>query len=131
MTNAKEHLIILNKLSERIIGCAISVHRTLGPGLLESVYKEAFCIELEYLGISYKAEVPVSIHYRNEILKNKLRMDLVIENKIIVELKSVGKLIDVHKAQLISYMKLSKINLGLLLNFNRVLLKDGIFRMLL
>lgn len=122
-------LMDMNKLSSDVIKAAINVHRELGPGLLESVYQICMAIELEEMGLMIKAELPVPINFRGkEIANHGFRIDLLIENMIIVELKSVDKVTDVHKKQLLTYLRLAGKPLGLLINFNEVLLKDGITR---
>src|SRR5476649_924047 len=108
----------LNDLSERIIGAAIEVHRALGPGLLESPYEECLCHELEKRGIKFERQKPLLLVYGTVRLSCAFRMDLVVEGAIIVEIKSVAHLEPVHAAQLISYLKLSGLHLGLLFNFN-------------
>jgi GxxExxY protein len=119
----------LNHLSSDIIKAAINVHKELGPGLLESVYQICMAKELQTMGKEFQTEVPVPIYYKNEIVQNDgFRLDLLIEDSIIVELKSVGQLQDVHKKQLLTYLRLAQKPLGLLINFNEVLLKDGIVR---
>lgn len=119
-----------NEITEKIIGCAIEVHRTLGPGLLESIYEKALCYELESKGILFKSQVLVPVIYKNSCM-GELRLDLVVEDRVIVELKSVERNDPVFKAQLMSYMKLTDKKLGLLINFNVPLLKDGITRVIL
>jgi len=119
----------LNDLSERIIGAAIDVHRALGPGLLESPYEECLCHELEKRGIKFERQKPLPLVYGTVRLSCAFRMDLVVEGAIIVEIKSVARLEPVHGAQLISYLKLSGLHLGLLFNFNvRNLSREGIVR---
>lgn len=119
----------LNLLTSRIIEAAISVHTELGPGLLESVYSAAMVIELELMGIDAKSEISVPVYYRgNKIADEGFRMDLLVEDTIIVELKSVDIIKPIHKKQLLTYLKLSHKPLGLLINFNNRLLKDGIVR---
>jgi GxxExxY protein len=119
----------LNDLSEKIIGAAIVVHRALGPGLLEAPYEECLCHELENLGLKFERQKPLPLVYGNVKLACAYRMDLVVENSIVVEVKSVAKLDSVHSAQLISYLKISGLRLGLLLNFNvKNLSSDGIIR---
>ena len=108
----------LNDLSERIIGAAIDVHRALGPGLLESPYEECLCHELEKRGIRFERQKPLSLMYGSVRLPCAFRMDLVVERAIVVEIKAVARLEPVHSAQLISYLKLSGLHLGLLFNFN-------------
>ena len=119
----------LNDLSEQIIGAAIVVHRALGPGLLESPYEECFCHELEKRGIKFERQKPLPLVYETVRLSCAFRMDLVVEGMIIVEIKSVARFEPVHAAQLISYLKLSGLHLGLLLNFNvRNLSREGVIR---
>jgi GxxExxY protein len=119
----------LNGLSRRIIGACIEVHKHLGPGLMESAYQECLCHELSLNGISYVKEYDVSINYKGVTISTKLRADMLVEGSVILELKSVTELLPIHEAQLISYLKLTGCQLGLLINFNVSLLKDGIKRM--
>jgi GxxExxY protein len=116
-------------LTEKVIGCAIEIHRTLGPGVLESAYQQALGHELQLNGIAYQAEVPLPVEYKNVHLDCGYRMDLVIEGGVIVESKSVDELKGVHTAQLLTYLKLSDIRTGLLINFNVKRLVDGIKRL--
>ena len=119
----------LNVLSAGIIKAAINVHRELGPGLLESVYQTCLKIELSDLGLGFRAEVPMPILYHGKKVQDDgYRMDLLVEDKIIVELKSVETITRLHKKQLLTYLKPANKPLGLLINFNDVLLKDGIIR---
>jgi len=119
----------LNELSGRIIGAAINVHREMGPGLLESVYQRCMTLELTAGGIHVEPEVSVAVRFRGEVItEDGFRMDLLVEDLIVVELKSVQALQDVHKKQLLTYLKLAKKPLGLLINFNEALLKRGIVR---
>lgn len=119
----------LNDLSEKIIGAAITVHRALGPGLLEAPYEECLCHELEKLGLRFERQKPLPLVYGDVRLACAYRMDLVVENSIVVEVKAVAKVDRVHEAQLLSYRKLSGLRLGLLLNFNvRNLAQQGIVR---
>jgi len=119
----------LNQLSSQIIKAAINVHKKLGPGLLESVYQSCMGIELKHMGIKVVPEVPLPVLYRGqEVHKEGYRIDLLVEDTVIVELKSVEKVKDVHKKQLLTYLRLAQKPLGLLLNFNEVVLKDGICR---
>jgi len=119
----------LNDLSEQIIGAAIVVHRALGPGLLEAPYEECLCHELERLGLKFERQRPLPLVYGNVKLACAYRMDLVVENSIVVEVKAIAKVDRVHEAQLLSYLKLSGFRLGLLLNFNvRNLSRQGIVR---
>jgi GxxExxY protein len=118
----------LNGLSERIIGAAIAVHRELGPGLLESAYEA--CLEFELLdqGVQVQRQVELPVVYRNVHVDAGFRIDMFVEQKVIVEVKSVEKLIPINDAQLLSYLKLTGCHLGLLINFNVRILKDGIKR---
>lgn len=112
-------------LTRQIIGAAISVHRELGPGLLESVYQECMCIELDHLGLTYERESQLSIVYRSRELRAKHRLDLLVGGLVIVELKAVEALHKVHQAQLLTQMRLAKKRVGLLINFNVEILRDG------
>lgn len=120
----------LNKLSGIILDSAIEVHRQLGPGLLESVYENCLCKELSLRNINYKKQVSVPIQYKGEILDADFRIDIFVEDEIIIELKSVEVLLPVHKAQLLTYLKLADKKLGLLINFNVPKLIDVYHRML-
>jgi GxxExxY protein len=121
----------LNKTTETIIGAAIKVHRVLGPGLLESAYQECLCRELALREISFQREVPLPVHYEGISLECGYRLDLVIADSVIVELKAIEQLNGIHEAQLLTYLKLSGKRVGLLINFNVPLLKDGIIRRIL
>ena len=120
-----------NKITENIIGAAIEIHKTLGPGLLESAYRECLLYELTKLGYSVKKEVKLPITYKDITLDHGYRIDLLVENTIVLELKTVEKFTDVHTAQILTYMKLGNYPLGLLLNFNTKLLKSGIKRFII
>ena len=121
----------LNKLSSEVIGAAIEVHRELGPGLLESVYQLALYKELSERGLVVQAEVPVEVIYKGQVLsENGYRLDLLVNTSIVVELKSVREVLDLHKKQLLTYLKLTGCKLGLLINFNESLLKKGITRII-
>ncbi len=111
-------------LTWRIIGAAIEVHRELGPGLLESLYEDAFCYELGESGLVYRRQMPISVAYKQQSIGN-LIADVVVEDKVIVELKAVDKLAPIHTTQMLTYLKVTDLNLGLLLNFNVKTLKDG------
>ena len=119
------------ELTERIIACAIAVHRELGPGLLESIYEEAMTVELANGGIQFARQVEIPVSYKGIALSGSFRVDLVIENKVVLELKTVESILPVHEAQLLSYMRLGGWQIGLLLNFKSALLRDGIRRMVL
>jgi len=121
----------LNQLSSQIIKAAINVHKELGPGLLESVYQSCMVIELNSMDIEVDSEVALPISYRGQKVHDEgLRLDLLVENTIVVELKSVEKVQDLHKKQLLTYLRLASKPLGLLINFNEVLIKDGITRLI-
>ncbi len=118
----------LNELSGRIIGAAIEVHKHLGPGLLESAYEECLNYELLKDGVSVKRQEPVPIFYKEVKLEYGYRIDILVENQIVVELKSVDLLLPVHEPQVLTYMKFAQKKLGLLINFNVALLKNGLRR---
>lgn len=118
----------LNKITETIIGVAINVHRALGPGLLESAYEACMVHDLAQAGLKVEQQKPLPIVYRGVKLECAYRLDLMIENEVIVEIKSVEKLLPIHQAQLMSYLKLSNCKVGLLINFNIRVLKNGIKR---
>ncbi len=121
----------INQLSSLIIKAAINVHKELGPGLLESVYQVCMIIELKNMNRKVQSEVPVPVTYRGKIVKEEgFRIDLLVEDKIIVELKSVEKIQLVFPKKLLTYLRLANKPLGLLINFNEVLLKDGITRII-
>jgi len=121
----------LNKLATRVLDCAFIVHRNLGPGLLESAYQMAMEAELFDNGILFNAQHEVPLEYKGRSISTAYRIDLLIENKLVVELKSVDTLHDIHLAQTLTYLKLSNCRLGLLLNFNVKLMKKGIKRVIL
>ncbi|HUT71653.1 MAG TPA: GxxExxY protein [Desulfatiglandales bacterium] len=121
----------LNRLSSQIIKAAITVHKELGPGLLESVYHACMLIELRNMGIKVQSEVLLPVVYRGQKVDGQeFRLDLLVDDEIIVELKSVAKVEPVHKKQLLTYLRLAGKQLGLLLNFNEPLLRDGITRII-
>jgi GxxExxY protein len=121
----------LNQLSSQIIRAAINVHKELGPGLLESVYQSCMVIELRNIGLKVQSEVPLPIFYRGQkVHEEGFRLDLLVEDTIIVELKSVEQVQEVHKKQLLTYLRLANKPLGLLINFNGTVLKDGITRII-
>lgn len=120
----------VNTISRQIVDAAIEVHRDLGPGYSESVYEEALVFELELRGIGFERQKPIYLQYKGKAV-GEGRIDILVENKIVVELKAVETLLPVHKAQLISYLKTTGHPLGLLINFNVPLLKDGIRRVVL
>ncbi|MCE1228168.1 MAG: GxxExxY protein [Firmicutes bacterium] len=118
----------LNELSGMVVDAALTVHRELGPGLLESVYEVCLCEELDSRGVTVQRQVPVPVTFRGKELDAALRIDLLVENVLVIELKSVDSILPVHHAQMLSYLKLSGHRLGLLINFNVPLLKSGIHR---
>ena len=120
-----------DELSNQVIGCALEVHKHLGPGLLESAYEQCLANEMRLTGMSFKMQHPLPVEYKGIKLDCGYRIDLLIENMLIVELKSVDKVLPIHQAQLLTYMKLANISIGLLINFNVQYLKSGIKRMVL
>ncbi len=118
-------------LTEKVIGLAIDVHRGLGPGLLESAYEECLCFELKSHDVSFRRQVSLPVVYKSVELNCGYRMDIVVDDKLVVELKTVERLLPLHDAQLLTYLKLSGIQTGLLLNFNTPVLKDGVRRLVL
>lgn len=119
-----------NQITEKIIGCAIKVHSTLGPGLLESVYQQCLFYELKKTGLRVEKEKPLPVFYEEVVLDCGYRLDLVVESRVIVELKSVESLSDIHLAQMLTYLKLSGCEIGLLINFNVTQLIKGIKRVI-
>jgi len=116
-------------LTEKIIGCAIAVHRELGPGLLESAYEACLAHELREAGIRVERQVDLPVRYRDITLDVGYRIDLVVDNRVVIEVKAVEAIGGIHEAQLLTYLRLSKHRTGLILNFNVPVLKDGIKRM--
>lgn len=121
----------INKITEAIIGAAIEVHRTIGPGLLESTYEECLCRELALQKIPFQRQVPLPVSYKGVNLDCGYRIDLIVADQVVVELKVVENLERIHEAQLLTYLRLSHCKIGLLINFNVPLLKDGIIRRVL
>jgi GxxExxY protein len=117
-----------SELTERIIGACIEIHRSLGPGLLESAYEECLCHELSVAGIAFERQKPLPVYYKDVKLDCGYRLDLVAEARVIVELKAIENLMPIHEAQLLTYLKLSGLTLGLLINFNVPMLKNGVKR---
>lgn len=115
-----------NDLVSKVIGCAIEVHRHLGPGLLESAYESCLCLELTIQGIPFVSQAPLDLDYKGKRVDCSYRMDLVVDRALLLELKCVESLQPIHQAQIISYLKLSGLKQGLLINFNARVLKDGI-----
>ncbi len=119
------------ELTEQIIGAAIEVHRYWGPGLLESVYEKSLARELELRGIEYKRQVDLPLEYKGVAVGEGLRLDLLVRDKVVVELKVVKNFESIHEAQLLTYMKITHCKVGLLLNFNKPSLKEGLKRYVL
>ena len=117
-------------LSHEVIGAAIEVHRLIGPGLLESIYEVALCKELFSRGLTVERQVRVPVNYKGESLSCNVRLDLLVERRVIVEVKTIEKLIPIHRAQLLTYLRLQNLWLGLLINFNVEVLRDGVRRVL-
>ncbi|MBI5484863.1 MAG: GxxExxY protein [Deltaproteobacteria bacterium] len=125
---ATEKIYIDADITNRIIGCAIEVHKILGPGLLESVYESCLAFEVTKSGFLVERQKPLPVCYKGLIFNEGFRLDLFVEEKVIVELKCVEKILPIHEAQIYTYLKLTGIKTGLLINFNTKLLKDGIIR---
>jgi len=117
-----------NEITEIIIGCAIEVHRGLGPGLLESVYEQCLCFELAQRNLSFRRQVELPVNYKSVNLACGYRMDIVVEELVIVEIKAVEQILKIHEAQLLSYLRLYRKSVGLLINFHTPVLKSGIRR---
>ena len=118
----------INEVSGEIIGAAMEVHKTIGPGLLESAYQACLCHELGLRNVKFKAQVPIPVIYKNEQLDCGYRLDLLVEGLVVVELKACEQILAIHKAQILTYLKLLDKQLGLILNFNVPLMRDGIQR---
>lgn len=127
-TQRKTLVMTENELSSKIIGACIEVHKQLGPGLLESTYEVCLAHELKLLGLDVIQQVPLPVVYKEIKLDAGYRIDMIVENKVIIEIKSVDNLAPIHTAQLLTYLKLREIRLGLLINFNSVKLVDGLKR---
>lgn len=121
----------INDIGKEVVDCAFQVHSHLGAGLLENIYEEAFACELSHRNIAFEKQKPLPINYKGTILKNAYRLDLIIENQIIVELKCVERIAPVHEAQLLTYLKLTGNRLGYIINFNVPIIKQGIKRIAL
>lgn len=118
----------INDITYKIIGCAYEVHKILGPGLLESTYETCLCYELEKQGLKFEKQKELMINYKGATLNNGYRIDILVEDSIVLELKSVENLLPIHTAQILTYLKLSEHNLGLPINFNVTNLQNGIHR---
>jgi GxxExxY protein len=124
-------MLLEQQITEPIIGAAIDVHRELGPGLLESAYEECFCHELRLRGLNFQRQVELPVAYKGLKLDCGYRLDVVVEDAVIVELKSIEQISPIHEAQLLTYLRLSGKKVGLLINFNVAVLKNGIVRRVL
>jgi GxxExxY protein len=120
-----------DELSRKVIGCAIEVHRNLGPGLLESTYRQCLACELSHAGIPFQMEVPLPVRYKETLLDCGYRIDLLVSGDLVVEIKCVETLLPIHQAQILTYLRLSKIPVGLIINFNVTKLQNGIKRFVL
>jgi GxxExxY protein len=120
-----------SSMSERVIGLAIEVHQQLGPGLLESAYEECLCFELKQAGVNFARQAPLPVIYKGVRLDCGYRLDILVDRNLIIEIKSVDRLLPIHAAQMLTYLRLSGCKVGLLMNFNTALLKDGLRRFVL
>ena len=123
------HTSDINELTSSVIGSAIEVHKELGPGLLENIYEECVCVELSKRGIPFEKQKEIEIVYKGTKLTSRYRIDILVNNLVIVELKACDALLPIHEAQLLTYLKLTRLNVGLLINFNVPVLKEGLKRM--
>jgi GxxExxY protein len=131
MRNSGKHDLSEKTLTERILGFAINVHRALGPGLLESVYEECLCHELATATVPFIRQQAIPVVYATVKLECGFRADIVVANRVLVEIKSIDRFAPIHEAQILTYLRLSNLRVGLLLNFNSVRMVDGIKRMVL
>lgn len=131
LNDRKEVPLLEKELTDKIIHAAIEVHKTLGPGLLESAYQTCIAHESKLLKLNFEQQVPVMVNYKGIQLDGGYRLDLVYEKRVIVEIKAIEEIFPVHEAQLLTYLKLTGIRVGLLLNFNVPVLKNGIYRRVL
>ncbi len=120
----------IEQMAATAVDSAFAVHSELGPGLLEAAYEACFARELELRGINHQRQLPVPLNYKGKLVEVGFRADVVLEKKLLIELKSVEEVVPVHRAQVITYLKIMKLPLGLLINFNEILIKDGIQRVL-
>ena len=123
-------MVQVNSITEAIIGAGIEVHRTIGPGLLESAYEECLCRELQLRRIAFQRQLALPVRYKGLALETGYRLDLLVEGQVVVEIKAIESLMPVHSAQLLTYMKLGGWPAGLLMNFHTAVLKDGIRRLI-
>ena len=120
-----------NALTQRVIGCAVEVHRTLGPGFLEGIYEACLCHELAVAGLAFLRQLRLPVVYKGHVVDYDLRIDVLVEQTLVLEIKSVHQILAVHEAQLLTYLRVSGLKIGLLLNFNEETLKQGIRRRVL
>jgi GxxExxY protein len=130
-TESTEGVKCINKLTELVIGCAVEVHRALGPGLLESAYEICLCRELSIRGIPFERQLPIPVGYKGVKLDCGYRADIVVDGRVLVEIKALDSLLPIHEAQLLTYLKLGGWKIGLLINFNVELLRHGLCRRVL
>ena len=123
--------MIEKALTEKIIGAAMEVHNYWGPGLIESIYEKSLAHELSLRGVNVRRQVPLNLRYKELDLDDDFRIDLMVEDKVVVELKAIKELAPIHEAQLLTYMRLAQCRVGLLINFNELKLRDGIRRLVL
>ena len=121
-------MLLRGELTEEIIGLAIKLHRNVGPGLLESVYERCLCFEFQRAGIEFESQADVPIVYEGIAMDVGFRADIIVARELIIEIKAVDKLLPVHEAQLLTYLRMSRYRIGLLMNFNALRLKDGLRR---
>jgi GxxExxY protein len=121
-------MLLARELTEQVIGLAIEVHRLTGPGMLESVYESCLCHELEQAGINFERQVGIPVTYKGVRFDEGFRADILVGRQVVVEIKAVGKLVPVHDAQVLTYLRMSGLRVGLLFNFHAPLLKDGLRR---
>lgn len=129
MNKTREQITDINQVTGAIIGAAIEVHKILGPGLLESIYEECVCVELSKKRIPVERQKEVKVEYKGLKLESNYRIDILVDNLVVVELKACDGLLPIHEAQLLTYLKLTRLDIGLLINFNVAVLKEGIKRM--
>jgi GxxExxY protein len=127
----KDTKVLADRVSYDIVGTAIEVHKHLGPGLLESAYESCLCRELERRGIPYKRQVPLPVEYYGMTVDCGYRLDLIVDGLVVLEIKSVSRVVPIHKAQVLTYLKLLRMSLGLILNFNVEVLRLGIYRIVM
>lgn len=131
ISRAEKNTSSVDLLGREVVDCAFQIHKEMGPGLLESVYEECFLMELKSRKIAFEYQKKIPLLYKQQQLKGTFRLDVLVENQIIVELKSVDKLLPLHEAQLLSYLKITNKRLGYLINFNVPIIKEGIKRRVL